>query len=226
MLMPQVFRKSAAPRMILLVLAVMLLAGCSEDKPKPKSDKDNRTAQEKVLILKQRFQQLESSLDDMQRDLEIQKKQIDSTREVVKSIRHSLVKGGLKGYNLDNVSTTDPLVLNAVALQKVRDQNKEKKEEEKKSSENRMFNGLLLFVFFLIVVALFVVSLKDKKPAETPTSEVMADPAPATPPPSPSAAPAASAAAPAADEDDNYGELRPNRPDDVVDDDAAGGYPQ
>lgn len=226
MMMPQMFRRSAALRMTFIVVAAMLLAGCSEDKPKQKSEKDNRSAQEKVLILKQRFQQLESSLDDMQRDLEIQKKQIESTREIVKSIRHSLVKGGLKGYNLDNVSTTDPLVLNAVALQKERDQNKVKKEEEKKASENRLFNGLLLFIFFLIVVALFVVSLKDKKPGDNPSSEVMTGGDPLAPSSgaatasAPGVAPPADAS-PAPAEPESYGELRPNRPDDVVDEDEG-----
>jgi len=154
-----------------------VLAGCnSENDEKQREKKDNRPPQERVLILKQRFDQLEANIDEMKRDLAIQQKRLESTREIAESIKHSLMKGGLKGYSLGNISTTDPLVLKA--LEKQRNQKADKKEGKslKENAEDRILNGLLMGVFLLFVIAIFVVALRDRKAAEQPfEAQVMPD---------------------------------------------------
>jgi hypothetical protein len=147
----------------LLGACLLILAACSSDRQAEEKKKDERPPQEKVLILKQRFDQLDDSLKQMEKDLQIQKKRIDGTRELVESIRHSLTKGGLKGYSLENVSTTDPLLLQAINKDQAQKKEKKEREHNKDKADDRILNGLLIAAFLLIIIAIFVVALKDKK---------------------------------------------------------------
>lgn len=187
-------------------VAAILLSGCGSAKPKEEKKKDNRSPQERVLLLKQRFNQLEASLQEMKHDVEIQKQRIESTQKIVDSIKHSLVKGGLKGYSLGNVSTTDPLVLEALSKHQQKKQDKNAREAEKEQADNTILNALLIACFIVFIVAIFVAALKDKKSIEPiePTVWEPSDPDAPTPFPS---EPAES------DVNDTgsyeYGELRP-----------------
>lgn len=148
---------------LIAIVASAVLSGCGSDKPNEEKKKDNRTPQERVLVLKQRFDQLEASLREMKHDVEIQKKRIESTQKIVDSIKHSLVKGGLKGYSIGNISTTDPLVLEALRQHQEQKQKEKKRKAEKEEADNTILNALLIACFLVFIVAIFVAALKDKK---------------------------------------------------------------
>lgn len=159
----------------LVVTALCVLAGCGsisgdgESREAQKNErKDNRTDQEKVVILKQRFEQLESSLDDMEKDLKVQRKRIESTRELADSIRHSLTKGGLRGYNLDTVSTTDPVVLASIEEKKQERDEQKARSKDKEETDDGILNALLIGCFLVIIASLFWVALHDRKTDEQP----------------------------------------------------------
>ncbi len=169
-----------APLRITLALlgGLFIFSGCGSDDKKTDDEKDEKKpAYERVVILKQRFTQLENSLDEMERDLEIQKKRIDSTRETAKSIKRSLLKGNLKGYSMDTVSS-DPLVITAMEKRQEKAQEKEAKQEKKSESDDLIFNILLITLFLIFLVVLFVVAFKDRKqttPYDTPATPVDPD---------------------------------------------------
>lgn len=146
-----------------LVLGLFVLAGCGDDE-KPEKEKDadeGKPAYERVMILKQRFEQLENSLDEMERDIKFQKQRIETARETAKDIKRSLIKGNLKGYSLDTI-TTDPMVLRAIEDQKAKDEEEKAEEEAKEESDNLILNGLLIVLFLVFLVIIFVVALRDR----------------------------------------------------------------
>ncbi len=158
-------------RQMLAICALALmfsLAGCGSSEPQIDEAREDRNAQEKILVLKQRFEQLESSLDNMESDLKIQQKRVESTREVVDSIRHSLTKGGLRGYSFDNVSTTDPVLLASIDEQRHQREQEKSAEKAKDDSDDRILNGLLILCFLIIIGALFWMALNDRKTDEQP----------------------------------------------------------
>ncbi len=142
-----------------------MLAGCgSDDEKKPDKKSETKPPHQRVVILKQRFNQLENSLDEMERDLAIQRKRIDSTRETAKAIRRSLTTGNLKGYSIDTVSS-DPIVITAMKDQQKKAKNKESKKSDKEETDDRIFDTALILLFLAFIVVLFVVSLKERKKA-------------------------------------------------------------
>lgn len=147
---------------------VFSLAGCGAPEPEMEEAREDRNAQEKILVLKQRFEQLESSLDNMESDLKIQQKRVESTREVVESIRHSLTKGGLRGYSFDNVSTTDPVLLASIDEKRQQREREKAAEKAKDDTDDRILNGLLILCFLIIIGALFWMALNDRKTDEQP----------------------------------------------------------
>lgn len=192
--------------MLAALLALTLLPGCgSDDKPNNEDNDDKKPASERVAILKQRFDQLESSLDAMERDIEIQKKGLEKTRQSVKAIRRSLIQGNLKGYSIDTVTTE----AQAILLQKMEKKHNEKKDddkEDKKKAENAALNFILIVGFICFLIAIFWVALKDRN--QTAPYEVSAVPYP----PENNPAPAPSESADATQSTSGYQELG-RRPD-------------
>lgn len=150
-------------RSFFTVLAgTLLLAGCgSDDDKKDKKEDDKKPPYERVVILKERFDQLEADLDEMERDLNIQKKRIEKTRETAKAIKRSLIKGNLKGYSIDTIST-DPLVVAALEKRQEKDSAEQAEEAEEEESENFVLNTLLLIAFVILLIAIFWVALRDR----------------------------------------------------------------
>lgn len=141
----------------------LLLAGCgSDDEQKDKQDDDKKPAYERVVILKERFDQLETNLDEMERDLKIQHKHLEEARETAKAIKRSLIKGNLKGYSIDTIST-DPVVLAALEKRQEKDNKDEVEEAEEEESENLVLNTLLMIAFVILLIAIFWVALRDRK---------------------------------------------------------------
>jgi uncharacterized membrane protein len=169
-----------------LFASLLLLGGCGSDDKKEdkKDDEDKKPAYERVVILKERFDQLENSLDEMERDLQLQKKRIESTRETAKSIKRSLLKGNLKGYSLDTIST-DPMVLRAVDKRIEKDQEKEAKEDAKEENDDLILNSLLIILFVIFIIIIFIVALRDRNQGSPydntntgyPDSDLSSDPA-------------------------------------------------
>lgn len=157
------YSTTALLRLVMTLMgSLFFLVGCgSDDKEKKDDEKDDKPAYERVAILKHRFDQLENSLDEMERDLKLQKKRIESTRETAKAIKRSLLKGNLKGYSLDTVST-DPLVLKAIEDRKDKERKERQKEEDKEDADDRLFNSLLIILFVIFVIIIFVVALRDR----------------------------------------------------------------
>ncbi len=174
-------------RTLLVLSSMLLFAGCGSDENKEeKKDDDKKPPYERVVILKERFDQLETSLDEMERDLEIQKKRIEKTRETAKAVKRSLLKGNLKGYSIDTIST-DPVVIAALEKRVDKD-NKDKVEEaEEEESENFLLNTLLMIAFVILLIAIFWVALRDRN--QTPPYDLGGGDQPNSPPVSPSGSP-------------------------------------
>lgn len=215
-------------RMTLALLSMLLLAGCGSDDKKDKDkEKDEKPPYERVIILKQRFNQLENSLDEMERDLEIHKKRIDSTRETAKAIKRSLLKGNLKGYSLETI-TTDPVVLQAIEKHRIdQEQEQEEARDEKKKSENSLFNKFLIACFIIFLVVVCVVALRDSNQASPYDIAIppgdKREPRPGVPDDDDDSGDASLDGEPDEPVDDpsEYGELRPreDRPDTPADED-------
>ena len=199
-------------KFLVLLVGAILLSGCGRDKdPEKAENNDKKPAYERVVILKQRFLQLENSLDEMERDLKIQEKRIDSTRDMAKAIKRSLLKGNLKGYSIDTIST-DPMVLAAMASQQQKNKDEQKKHDEKEASDDTVINILLIAVFVIFLVMIFFVALKERNKA-TPFDTFTQ---PAYPPAAEEAdeESVSTGSSPGADESNtsmNYGEIRPKQ---------------
>lgn len=155
----------ASLRTLLGVISVLaLVSGCDRQENHPVEKGDKKPAYERVLVLKQRFAQLETSLDDMEQDLVIQKKRIEATREMASSIKRSLVSGNLKGYSLDTVSS-DPMVINAMEKRQEKVQEKEVRAAKKDSSDDTVLNAILLVLFLVFIVTIFWIALKERHQA-------------------------------------------------------------
>lgn len=170
-------------RLFLLALsATALLAGCggSDGKPEETSaeqEDKSKPAYERVAILRNRFDQLESSLNEMERDLEIQKKRIDQTRETAMAIKRSLVRGNLKGYSIDTI-TSDPAILQAIEKHKEKKADDKEKEQIKKKSESKFFSGLVIILIIVFLIVVLAVAWKER----TQESPYDITPPPYTPP--------------------------------------------
>lgn len=200
-------------RVTVILTGLVMLAGCgSGDKKESseKKDEEKRPAYERVAILRERFDQLELSLDEMERELEIQRARIKKTRETALAIKRSLIKGNLKGYSIDTI-TTDPLVIAAIDKEKQRAEKKDKDEDDKKDNGGSVLLDITLAILIiLLVLFILFVALKDRKQASPYTMPVNRAPTgpeddyedeeEAVLPPSPG----------------TYGELRPSSPDNTA----------
>jgi len=176
-----------------LLSALVLFTGCGSDKER--EEKPKKPASERVAILRERFDQLESDLNEMERDLVIQKKRIEKTRETAKAIRRSLIQGNLKGYSIDTI-TSEPVLAQRAQEKKERKQEKLSEEAEKEEAENSFLNAALIILFFIFIIVIFAVALKDRKQDLPPYAPVSPDdrrPNDLTPEP--------------VEEEGNYGEL-------------------
>jgi len=155
-----------------LLSALILFAGCGSDQER--EEKPKKPASERVAILRERFDQLESDLNEMERDLAIQKKRIEKTRETAKAIRRSLIRGNLKGYSIDTI-TSEPVLAQRAQEKKERKQEKLSQEAEKEEAENSFLNAALIILFFIFIIVIFAVALKDRKQDLPPYAPVSPD---------------------------------------------------
>jgi hypothetical protein len=139
----------------------LLLPACSNSDHKKseskKSKPEHRDALSRVAALKLRFQQVNRTLDQLDQDVEVQKRNIAAARAEIDSIQHALGKGHLKEYSLDSI-TSDATALRRLKLASQENQQNEKKAEHRDAEQAKtgVLSAvvILLFIVFLIVVGI------------------------------------------------------------------------
>lgn len=129
----------------------LLLPGCG-DKDKEKKRQDS--ALEKTAGLKKRFTQLSTTLDQLERETEIQKQKIGAARSELQAIRDMLANTRPKDLALAELATTgvvrvveaEPIVAHSEATVS---------EEEKDAAQDSVFRTLVILLF-LIGSAVFI----------------------------------------------------------------------
>src|SRR5690606_23749171 len=119
---------------------------------------DKKPAYERVAILKDRFDQLENSLDELERDLDLQKDRINHTRKTMQSIKRSLIRGNLKGYSIDTI-TSDPQLMQVIEKHKEKKAAEKEKDNLKKKAENKFLGWLIILLILAFLVVVVVVAL-------------------------------------------------------------------
>jgi hypothetical protein len=165
---------------VIIAVAALSFAGCGgSNHRKDESSKakpEHRDALSRVAALKLRFQQVNRTLDQLDQDVEVQKRNIAAARAEIAAIQHALGKGHLKEYSLDSITS------DAVALRRLK-QSREDNEILAKKAEHRDAEQaktgvlsavvILLFVIFLIVVG--IMFWRDRDAASATPLEVNSD---------------------------------------------------
>lgn len=161
-----------------LLVVLGLFAGCSSESKNVQTAEDDEfavsKAEKRISVLQARFENLNETLDQLERDNDLQKQRIKTARGEVNSIYRQLRNLNLKGYTMDNISTSAyhlqrlnrSETRNAEAEQK-REVKKTEAKEEKRERKATTTLAILLSLATIIILVLVYLKQRGNRPSGT-----------------------------------------------------------
>ena len=153
-----------------IVLCTAILNGCGGDRH-DKKDKEKRSALGAEPGLKQRFVQLGSTLDQLERESNIQKQKISSAKNELQAIHDMLAQSKMEELGLAEFATTGVAVVPAYTPKTVTSD-----VDHKEAARNSVFGTLTIIFFGLFTIVYLGKLWKDREYAPSTVAKPASDP--------------------------------------------------
>lgn len=166
---------------LVAIAALTVLSGCgkSEEEEAREREERDRARLERVARFSGRVQQLEETLDLLDRDVDIQRGRIRTARADLEAIKENLKSYSRNPFPIPDITTA---TASAFFDEDYRKENK-RREEQAKDDENRAISTLLLLAFIAFFVVWFGKMWRDRKQSPETVDDVRSwESAPAAPP--------------------------------------------
>lgn len=164
---------------------LILVTGCGEDK----KDQEAKSALNKMPGLKKRLNQLDNTLDQMERETDIQRQRIRAAKEEVDLLRKMFARGRTADFTFDAVSS-GALVSVISAPQPVVE--RDTGEEDREDARDSFFRALVILLFGLFSGVYLIKLYRDRSNAPDRTDQPLTKKYETTSPPLTSDAPGGS----------------------------------
>lgn len=142
------------PLLIATCLSVFLLSACGDKK------EDDKSALNKAPGLKKRLAQLDNTLDQLERETQIQQQRIKAAKNEVDLLREMFTRGRQSQFMFDEASTATVISLTPMGMPE--SSQKAPSEGDRESARDRFFETLVILLFGLFAGVYLIKLYRDR----------------------------------------------------------------